>query len=251
MKRTIRLKELRPNIEKTYTPDPSYIKKRPKLDPEEAFIVKTDKDGNQISAYGNSSQNRIYFIGGSTVESIYSRQSCRPHSILEKNLVTNGYNYKVLNLGVSGSQLVNIANLLISKVAKDPGQTILLALPTNDAACLQFEDKYWNNHKSYATLLPADGKNIKHTQPIDLNTYSRALRLIKNICQIYDFKLIIISSSYSGINEPVELLNKFAKKFCNENNIPFINIESELREKKISFMMTYTFFLMGVFFMRS
>lgn len=231
MKKSIRLKELKPNMERIYIPDSSYINKRPKLDPDEVFQVKTDSEGNQLSAYGNSSPNRIYFIGGSTVESIYSRQSCRPHSILEKRLIESGYNYEVLNLGVSGAQLINVANLLISKLAKDPGQTILLALPANDAACLQFEDEYWSNHKSYATLLPADGKNIAYTQAINLKTYSRALRLIKSICRIYDFKLIMVSSAYSGVNESLESLNKYAKNFCDESNIPFINIESDVREK--------------------
>lgn len=231
MKRNIRLKELASNTERVYIPSSSYLENRPKLDTSEIYQVKTDSEGNQVSTYANKSNKKIYFIGGSTVESIYAKQSHRPHSILEKKLVGNGYDYEVLNLAVSGTHLINVINLIVSKLAKNPGQTILIGLPTNDSICLQIENEYWNNHKNYATILPADGKRIEYIQPVNTTSYLRALKLIKNICDIYDFNLAIISAIYSGVNAQVELTNSIARKFCVENRVKFIDIEKDLNAR--------------------
>jgi len=227
-KRSIRLKELKTNLSKVYEPSEEYLAKNPKLCPKEVFYVKTDNEGCQPSVFGNNSEKKLYLLGASTVESIYLRQSARPHSLIEENLLALGYDYEVKNLGASGATLLHILNLITNKLAKNPGNTLILTPPSNDSTCLTFKDEYWSDHWSYAAILPATAKHLAGVKPINIETYRKLLSLIKLTCDIFDLKLVLTTIVHSGDSTALRNLNEVIREFSSQTGVTLIDLEEQM-----------------------
>ncbi len=231
-KRTIRLKELGTNINKLYTPTLEYLENCPLLKKNEIYEIKTDEEGNQYSIFGNQSENKIFLLGASTVECLYMGSSKKLHSVLEKTLLINGYNYEVKNLGTSGTHTLNIINLIINKLIDKAGSTVILVLPSNDEGPLQYEKNYFSSHVYHATILPALDKKVKREVDINAELYTRNLGLIKGICDQLKLKLFITSICYTNEAANLNRLNSIAKEYCYNNSIPFLDLEKDFQENQ-------------------
>lgn len=228
-KRYIRLKELGTNLCKIYEPTEKYLYNNPRLDKAEVFFIETNRDGNQTSIYKNKSPNKIYLIGGSTIESMYVRQSKRPHSILEKILLENGYDYSVQNLGASGTHLLNIINLIINKLGNHSGSIVVITLPSNDLGPLSYTEGYFSTHKYYSSLLPATDTEVEKNPSLDKDLYKKQLGFIKAICDLLGLKLIFTSICYSGDHSRLFKLNDIARNYCKDNGILFLDLEKKIK----------------------
>jgi hypothetical protein len=69
-KRYIRLKELKPGLLNNYVPSDEYLINT-RLQKNEIYLAKTNSDGNQDSIWGFKSENNVFLLGDSSIESIY------------------------------------------------------------------------------------------------------------------------------------------------------------------------------------
>ncbi len=224
-KRFIRLKELKPNLNKTYTPSYDYLKSRDSLIENEVYTVRTDSDGNQISPWGSVSDQRIYFLGDSSVESIYVKSTLRPRSVLEKTVLENGFSCSVYNLGVSGAQTLNIVNLIVNKLGDKKGSKVVVSIPSNDSSTLNLKDGYYSDDWRYASIVPATNKEPLLTKEVNYDSFKRNIEMIIALCNILELQLYMTSIIYTGENKSYEKLNKIASDICLSKNITFIDFE--------------------------
>lgn len=231
VKRSIRLKEIGVSVNKFIEPSDEYLSNCPKLEKNEKFYLATNEDGNQFGVSGNRSDNKIFWLGASSVESMYIKYSLRPHVILENRLLENGYDYEVFNLGASGTQLLNIINLLINKLSNVGGSTVILSLPSNDNGPLLYKDGYFTKHRHHATVLPATELRVPTNSELDLSLYEKNIGLINVICKQLNLKLIITSICYTTNVDNLKTLNDVARNYCKANQIKFLDLESDLQSK--------------------
>ncbi|MEN2751838.1 SGNH/GDSL hydrolase family protein [Psychrobacter sp. FBL11] len=224
-KRFIRLKELKADLNKVYTPSEEYLEINTKLQSNEVYNVITNSECNQISTWEHESKDKIYLLGDSSIESIYTRATMRPHSILEKLILESGYNHSVINQGVSGAQSLNILNLIINKLGNKQGSTVIVSLPSNDSSVLSLEGGYYNNHWRYSSIVPALNKNVPRTVIKDYDAYIRNIEMIISVCRILGLNLFLTSIIYTGENKKYEKLNKLIKSICKSRDTSFINLE--------------------------
>lgn len=229
-KRFIRLKELEPNLNKIYTPSYDYLKTRKSLIGHEIYTVRTDSDGNQISPWGKVTDQKIFLLGDSSVESIYIKSSSRPHSVLERIVLENGFNFSVYNLGVSGAQTLNIVNLIINKLGDKSGAKVIVSIPSNDSSTLNLKDGYYSDDWRYASIVPATNKSPLLTKTVNYDLFKKNIEMIIALCNILELQLFMTSIIYTGENKSYEKLNKIASDICLSKNIPFINFESVFQE---------------------
>ena len=230
-KRYIRLKELKPGLLNNYVPSDEYLINT-KLQKNEIYLAKTNSDGNQDSIWGFKSENNVFLLGDSSVESIYLRLSMKPQSILERMLLENGFEYSVYNLGVSGSQTLNIVNLIINKLGNKPGSTLVVSIPSNDEGALDLKNNYFSDHWRYSSIVPAFNRISTRAEKIDYEPFEKNIKMIIALCDILNLKLFMTSIIYNGENTVYEKLNKIASEVCSHKKVPFINFEPVFKEGK-------------------
>ncbi|WP_218209063.1 SGNH/GDSL hydrolase family protein [Acinetobacter sp. F9] len=213
-----------------YTPSSDYLENCPALQKNEIYEVRTNKDGNQFGVLGNVSKNKIFMLGASSIECLYLRPSKKIHSVLERFLLENQYDYEVNNLGASGSQSLNIINLLINKLYNKQGSTVILTLPSNDNGPLLYKDGYFSSHRYHSTIIPATDKRVETNTDPDLDLYKRGLGLIKAICEQLELKLILTSICYTGDVDSLNILNNVAREYCKEHEIDFLDLELDFQK---------------------
>lgn len=228
-KRSIRLKEFLPNLNKAYTPTEDYLKNA-NLQPNEIYLMRTNSEGNQYSIWKRESKNKIYIIGASSIESLYIRFSMRPHCILEKILLENGYDYSVYNLGFSGAQTLNIVNQIINKLGDKTGSKVIVSIPSNDYRVLTLKKNYYSDDWRTASIVPANNKNSERAPKMDYEPFKRNIELIIQTCKVLKLELFMTPIIYIGEHTNYAYLNKVAQSICLENNVPFLNLEYDHRK---------------------
>tara|TARA_R110002124_G_scaffold232701_1_gene397779 strand:- start:1596 stop:2774 length:1179 start_codon:yes stop_codon:yes gene_type:complete len=231
-KRYIRLKELIPNADKIYTPSEKYLNSTNGLQKNEVYPLRTDYFGNQVSILERKSLNEIYLLGASTIESIYTKPSARPHNYLEILLLENGYDYSVFNLGVSGAHTLSIINTIINKLGDKKGSTLIVTLPSNDLSVLSFEKNYFNNHWRFASIVPALDKSLKYQPILDYAPYVKNLNIIASICKILELKLIFTTIVYTGNDDNLSKINSIIIDFCKLNKVDVIDFKNSFIDSK-------------------
>ena len=225
-KRSIRLKEIQPNLRKSYIPSEEYFQSTSGLQRNEIYPIESDSEGRQFSILAREESKKIYLLGDSTVESIYMRPSMKPHTLLDYLLLENGYNYSIFNLGYSGAHTLSIINILINKLGEAKGATLIITLPSNDLSVLGFEGNYFNAHWRYSSIIPAMDKKVTTVSNISYESYIRNLKLITNICSALEVKIFFTTIVYTGIDSGLEKLNDVIRSFCKVENVPLIDFEN-------------------------
>ncbi len=113
----------------------------------------------------------MYLLGDSSVESVYVRPTMKPHSLLEKSILENGFDYSVYNLGVSGAQTLNIINLTINKLGYKKGSKVVISIPSNDESVLNLEENYYSDDWRYASIVPTVNKASARIQKVDYEPF--------------------------------------------------------------------------------
>ena len=74
--------------------------------------ISTDKNGFRNTGYNQKFKKKIIFIGGSTTLQLMHSDKKTTAGYLQKTLLNNGYNYQVINTGVSGLRSMHHLNHL-------------------------------------------------------------------------------------------------------------------------------------------
>lgn len=153
LKRAIRLKELTPGAEVTYTPTPEYLERTDGSLLIESYLCRVDADGFLMTGNEPGSDETMVFMGDSFVESMYSHERDRFVSVVERGMP----GLRCLNASYSGSTTLHILNSLINKVypVVGPGKSIVIFPPHSDRDHLYVPGAYWNSSALGTTIIPA------------------------------------------------------------------------------------------------
>ncbi|CAI8779683.1 SGNH/GDSL hydrolase family protein [Pseudomonas sp. IT-P291] len=234
-KRQIRLKEFQPNIHKVYSPDASYLDSRPRLDRGTSYVVRTDKNGYIISGTHQSSTRSIVLMGDSFVENIYIDEDKRIASQLERMLLSNGYDYQVLNSGVSGTTNLNATNLLLNKIAYHSPEAIVFVTSSNDLAALRYESGYSNRSKFHGNLVPEDSSEAWANSSVEENIdqLSKNLKIISLICKLHEIDFYICTYPEIQVNEDLRLINSRVRSFAMDEAVKLIDLDKLIMRNDI------------------
>jgi len=200
-KRIIRLKEQEPDTVRVYTPSDDYRKIRPTLDRKLSYLTTVNDDGFMITGNYVKAPQKIFLLGGSFVENMYTSQNHRIHSQIERQLIAQGYYVEVLNSGVSGSTSLNLFNVVINKIAPYAPCTIVFVISINDVHALSFDSGFWNKYRLFSTLdqttdLERARQNISEKNIADLTKLYMSLKMF---CELFNINLLIANTPYISI----------------------------------------------------
>ena len=149
IKRSINLKETNPNYFANLIPTKQYMKTTDSLIRQE-YTIRTDENGfihngNPKIDKTNKKSVRIYFLGGSTTETLFVPEQQRFPSILERKLnkLGNQNLYKIYNGGVSGNHTMHSIFSLLAKVIDKQPDYVVLMNNNNDLGLLRLTGSYW------------------------------------------------------------------------------------------------------------
>lgn len=227
-KRHIRLKEFQPCRNDIVFPNKEYIKSRPNLDPNRSYIISTDSEGYLLSSPYVKSPNKLYLMGGSSIENKYCNISSRIQSVLQKKIIQDGYDCEVLNAGYSGANMLHLLNNLVNKVVKDAFASVVLAIPSNDYGTLLNSKRYWRNDKFGSNILPyviercPDDEVINNT----IQSFCSMLRSFILVCKSFDINLYVLPVISKSVTK-YQLLDAAAREVCEAESVPFINFKEK------------------------
>lgn len=234
-KRQIRLKEFQPNIHRTYAPDESYLNARPRLDKNSAYVVRTDANGYIISGTHQCSSRTIVLMGDSFVENLYVDEDKRIASQLERMLLTNGYDFQVLNAGVSGTTNLNATNLLLNKVVYHAPKAIVFVTSSNDLAALRYECGYSNSSKFHGNLVPEDLSEgwTKSSVGENIGQVVDNLKVINFICKLNNIDFYICTYPEIQSNEDLKLINSKVRAFAANEAVDLVDLDKLIMKNDI------------------
>lgn len=234
-KRQIRLKEFQPGIRKTYYPDESYLSSRPRLDKNSAYVVRTDENGYIISGTHQDSTQSIVLMGDSFVENLYIDEDKRIASQLERMLLANGYDYKVLNAGVSGSTNLNATNLLLNKIVYHCPKILIFVTSSNDLAALRYERGYSNRSKFHGNLVPEDASEVWTKPSVEENIKQVIdnLKVMSFICKLHDIDFYICTYPEIQSNADLKLINSKVRVFAEDDVVKLIDLDKLIMKNDV------------------
>ncbi|WP_153045638.1 SGNH/GDSL hydrolase family protein [Advenella sp. S44] len=234
-KRLIRLKEQEPLTRRVHTPTESYKLIRPTLDRYLSYASSVNDDGFMISGNYIESSQKIFLLGGSFIENMYTSQNQRIHSELEKILLNRGYLVEVLNSGVSGSTSLNLLNVVLNKIVPYAPCTILFCISINDTHALSFKAGFWNKYKLFSTLNQASAS--ERTQPDiakeNLSQLKNVYRTLKELCKFFNINLLVANTPFiNEIDDSFYVLdNNYYRKMCEKRSLIYDTLYSMFRSE--------------------
>lgn len=256
LKRSIRLREHIPCSDRTISPDANQLASSESLGVG-PFRIRTDADGYILSGRVIDSETRTIVLGDSFVECSFLPEDGRICSLLEKlgGDAGEGVVGRVLNGGYSGSTTLNLLNCFINKVLSNPPDRLIFILPANDAFVHRYRSTYWNSSEYYGLISPANPEKAS----TELGSYEslsgadcqRLVGLITKACSLYSIDIVIgtfphqqnydawpfLARKYPSRNwfESVvsarRTLNDAIRTLCNEQGIPFVDLERLLDDR--------------------
>lgn len=211
VKRSIRIKEFKPNIEKIHIPSDEYLKKSPTLNPKQAYFHRTDKNGftaSHLFVEGENSYN-VVIIGDSFIENIFVDESKRICSLIEQKFLESGKKIKILNAGVSGATGLNLLNTVLNKIVFLKPDLIIFVQPCCDFSALQYKDGYFNDSKLFSNLLPSNNSEKPYFETIEDNAYQifNNITVLSKICEINKIKLCIATCCSISSKRQLKMMN--------------------------------------------
>lgn len=209
IKRSIRLKEFQPNIEKQHLPSVSYLSKVSQIKDNQAFFQRTDKHGFTTNHISFSSSERVVLIGDSFIENIFVDESKRITSRVEEFFLVKGKRVEVLNAGVSGATGLGLLNCILNKIIFLKPEVIIFTQPSCDFSALLYENGYFNDSMFFSNIIPSGNINKQEHETIEKNLKQILLviELITKACQIYDIKICFATCCSNSSKRQLKMMN--------------------------------------------
>lgn len=155
-KRFIRLKELPVGQAGHHVPSAEYLEATDGSLPQRTFEWATDDSGYLLTGAPRFGRQRLYLLGDSFVESMFSDPYARFAAGLERHLRAAGAPIDVVNAGYSGSTSLQVLNVLLNKIAAEAREDDLVVVffPQSDASAILGGGGYWGDSTRYAAILP-------------------------------------------------------------------------------------------------
>ena len=201
-KRYIRLKEWGLSQDTFKTPQDSYLEHTDGSLSCEPYHLQTDsagfiRTGNTIP--NPESKRKIVMLGGSFVESLFSRETLRFPSQVEKILNEDGHPFQVLNGGYSGATLLHVYNIVLNKVIplfRDTERVLLFTSMSDNRPQID-ADSYWIKHKMHSPIVH-DRATTSYGKQVPANTEPQfaLLRSLIALCNEFGQEPIVVLSPF-------------------------------------------------------
>ena len=230
----IRLELISPNIKKEVKPSNVFIQQSDALNTEQRYYVQTDETGAIVNpedqnTFYNKNRLNILFLGGSTIENLYIKESMRFPAILTKKLnqidfCTNN-SCTVLNAGASGRNISTSINVLLNRYLVPRPKKVILMHNITDLIYLLKGNKYWQSDRHI--------QSIYRYPLLKVNTYSRTLfSLFPNTYGLY---IRTYLKYFEGKDDIVAFENKQTKL---AKKLP-IEVEENITDRFIEVLDTF------------
>ncbi|MCD6327910.1 hypothetical protein J7M28_10205 [bacterium] len=153
IKRSIRLREHKPNSIRYRIPSDEYMAKVDSLTRRE-FRLATDENGFILPSKKHDAPDlSIFFLGGSTTECRFTDEQNRfPYLVGNYLEESTGKKVNSFNGGVSGSNSLHSLDILINKVIPLGPDIVVLMHNVNDLNILIYERTYWNKNPTRSVV---------------------------------------------------------------------------------------------------
>ncbi|WP_414906472.1 SGNH/GDSL hydrolase family protein [Pseudomonas sp. IT-P253] len=174
-------------------------------------------------------------MGDSFVENLYIDEDKRIASQLERMLLMNGYDYQVLNAGVSGATNLNVTNLLLNKIVYHFPKIVIFVTSSNDLAALRYERGYSNRSKFHGNLVPEDASEIwtKSSVEGNINQVVDNLKVIDFICKLHKIDFYICTYPEIQSNADLRLINSEVREFAAGEAVKLIDLDKLIMRNNI------------------
>lgn len=191
-KRYIRLKEVAPGTDRTFTPTEAQLETTDGSPKGQKFRCRADNNGFIMTGNQIDTKQTIVFMGDSFVESMFAQEDQRFVSRVERQL-----GIKCHNAGYSGSTSLQLLNSLMNKVfaAVGPYTTVVLFPPHSDRDNIYKDGRYWNNSERGASILPVSEPGHENI-PEGLESFHQILRIIVAASKELKLRLILATTPY-------------------------------------------------------
>lgn len=250
-KRSIRLKEGRPNLEDHVSPSDVYLQKTDGTLQQKRFLRRITSEGFlHTGVKPDPSQTNVFFLGGSFVESMFHEEDRRFVAQLARKLPLNVYNG-----GYSGMTSMQMATLLIAKIGglSSPGDFVIAAVPMSDLPQLRAVGSYWTKVKSHALIDPPNGSSISPS----LNHTRAAWAAMNGFCSHLGVNFVLMTgprrmsdfnreqwarnayrrrrASWEEDANLAHQLNQSARDFASREKIQLIDLDKQFSEQHDKF----------------
>lgn len=251
IKRNIRLKEGRPNLEDHVTPSEAYLQKTDGTLKQRDFLRRITSEGFlNTGVKPEPTQPNMFFLGGSFVESMFHDEDKRFVAQLARRLPVNA-----LNGGYSGMTSMQMATMLIAKIGglASPGDFVIAAVPMSDLPQLRTTGSYWTKVKSHALIDPPNGSTI---EPSFSHTRA-AWAAMNGFCTQIGISFVMMTgprrlsdfnrdqwarnayrrrrASWEEDAKIAQKLNQNARDFASQEKIPLIDLDRQFSDKHDKF----------------
>ena len=175
----IKLELLSPNLKKEVKPSNIYIQQADALDTKQRYYIQTDETGAIVNpedenTFYNKERLNVLFLGGSTTENMYVKESMRFPAILTKKLNQVDYcgnnSCVVLNAGTSGRIIPTSLNVLLNRYLVPRPEKVIMMHNVNDLLYKIKGNQYWQSERHI--------QSINRYPLLKLSTYTKTLASI-------------------------------------------------------------------------
>ncbi len=209
-KRSIRLREWRPNWSASYTPQLEQLDHSDAL-VQKAYPVRIDSEGFMVyKPVHTPTDYSLVFLGGSTTECLYVEDSLRfPYLTAQMLENQTGKIFNSYNGAMGGNNSMHSINLLLNKVIPMQPHVVIMMHNVNDWNVLIKEKDYWNNNPSKSMIIDPHGgkktekdewkhirgKKVEYELSEVIEKFKQAQHLFIDICQRYEIEPVLMTQA--------------------------------------------------------
>ncbi len=210
-RRHIVLREFPPNLNRTVRPSAEYLETTDGSLLAEDYLLRTDANGFLETGNQGRGSVPIYILGDSFTEAVFENEGKRFSDIFERNLISRGLNYRVLNASYSRATLLHLYNVLINKVLNstlNPKTVVILVKSQVDVQITNAAGSYWNEFGLFSPLSPSTKltEDISNDLEHDLVSGARLLNLFIDTCKRFEIRIVLGTAparTGSRLSDPV------------------------------------------------
>jgi hypothetical protein len=194
--RHIVLREFTPLLDREITPSVEYLATTDGSLAADSFRLRIDADGFMETGNESRGATPIYILGDSFSEAVFEHENLRFFSILERHLLSKGFDIRILNASFSRATSLHMFNLFINKVLSSsvrPGTKLLFFQPQIDVQITDAPGNYWNTFGLYSPINPSQQQtdDLVHIHKHDIHSTSRLLNSVVDVCKRFEIEVIL------------------------------------------------------------
>ena len=235
--RTIRLKEVRQNVDDFLSPTESYRDRCDESLPVGPFRRRGTPDGFLATGGDRlNAEKKLILLGGSFVESMYIPEEARFAAVIERALPVD---WRVCNGEYSGMTTLHLLLGLASKIPPmlTTGSKVIIFIGMSDLFALSQPGRYWDAHPMVTPIQPAPDSEVQ--APLSIEPALRGVvRATFATAEALGMDFGVVASPYRDVGAPADnaespeairrLIQAVAQEEAVRMAVPFLNSQDHV-----------------------